>query len=753
MRVLSFYRNLSTSRKIYLSVFVGLVLGMFFGNLCEVLEPVNTLFIRLFQIAIIPYMIFSIIHSIGSLTVERAKRVGRKGGLVLICLWAVSIIFAFGLQFSFPDIQRSKFFRPDGDIQSSGINFFDLFIPSNPFYSFANGYIPAIVIFCILLGITMIKHQNKSNIVSSAQVWASLMNNLNDHIMLLLPLGVLVMSTFTFGTLSIMKLKGILLYILASIFYIVFISMIIYPIILSAACSINYKKFLHLIMPAALIGFSTGSVFLALPVIYKQMYKFNEENNAFEGISGNYKERGRNAISILVPLAWVVPASYKFLVIFFVVFSYWYYDRVFPYSKQLLYFIGGIPCLFGSNSVVVPFLLELSGDIPNRTYDIFMIVSSFLVYFNNANGAVFVIVVTILCYYSLSDRLKINWIKLLTNFFLSILFFCFVIGGLSILMTKILSGNDEVKEELTHMNVEPYNQKYYENITAEYLSLDQYRHRSKSSSEEPLLDTIVRTQILQIGYEPEAIPFSFFNSDGVLVGYDIDFIYDIAEQLHCNKIEFYPIYNSVQFKECLDNGIVLDVGVGGHRYTADSAGEAITSDPYLDYMPAIVVPVTDKKKYPDFESVLEDKEITIGRIKSCFKPFLKGKNIKDLNSIKEYYIDRDAYAFITSAEIASSMGIIYKGFWVYFYKESDIKFFYAYYLNSSPDAETFRHLINTWIDTCYKIGLSEKRYRYWVMGESVESSNKKHWSVLEWLEENNYFVGENGPEKLPLLDH
>ena len=35
----------------------------------------------------------------------------------------------------------------------------------------------------------------------------------------------------------------------------------------------SYRKFLKITMPAALIAFTTGSVFLALPIIYEQMYK------------------------------------------------------------------------------------------------------------------------------------------------------------------------------------------------------------------------------------------------------------------------------------------------------------------------------------------------------------------------------------------------------------------------------------------------------------------------------------------------
>ena len=204
MSIVRYYKSLPLNKRLYYATAMGLLLGIIFGNKCSVLEPLNTIAIKIFQITIIPYMVFSLLQSIGSMTGDNAKLIGKKGGIILISIWALSIFYAFGLHYSFPDIVRSKFFQPESALGSSGVNFYDLFIPTNPFYSLANGYIPAIVIFFILAGITLIREERKTKIIELAQILAVMMKKMNDYIMILLPLGVLIMSTYTFGTLCFM---------------------------------------------------------------------------------------------------------------------------------------------------------------------------------------------------------------------------------------------------------------------------------------------------------------------------------------------------------------------------------------------------------------------------------------------------------------------------------------------------------------------------------------------------------------------
>lgn len=716
MFAFNFYKKLSLGSKIYISTCVGLILGISFGDGCVVLEPVNTLFIRIYQIPIIPYMIFSILHSIGSLSMDNAKLMGKKGGIILLFLWAVSVFYALGLQHSFPDIERNRFFCPE-PLNPAGIDFIDLFIPYNPFHSMAHGYIPAIVIFCVLIGLALIQEEHKMTLIKYAGVLASIMKSVNDYLMHLLPFGVLVISTYTFGTLSVIKLKVVLIYALASIFYLIFISMIIYPGILASISKISYRKFLHYSMPAAFIAFTTGNVFLALPVIYNLMYKFNdEENDGSLSVNGE-NEKGRNIISIIVPLAWLVPASYKFLVIFFVVFAHWYYDRAFNFGEQLIYYIGMIPCLFGGNSVIVPFLLQMAG-LPSKAYDIFMVVANFLVYFNNANGAIFIIVCTIMCYSLLLGKIKIYWAKLILIFIVSTFSFVITVAGISLLMSKFLSGDDEVKEELTHMNIHPYRGSWYSQIKGVYLNLDEYHPLSTLSSEESLLDKIIRTKTLQVGYNPEAIPFSFFNNYGVLVGYDIDFIYAIAQELGCIRIEFYSIPYIVDYQKCLDKGIQIAIYVGGHLYRPPFDG-VIASHPYMKATPVAVIPKKYKKQYPDFNHLRAAKDLRVGIIYagSFMDEHIKRYHFVPLKHINDFYIDKKSDILCYFGEMVSAINILYPGYLIYYFPQEGFNFFFAYLMPCSDNVETFRDYINTWITIWDKYEIQKKRYEYWIMGE------------------------------------
>lgn len=752
MSLITYYRKLPLSNRLYLATGLGLFLGIFFGSNCSILEPLNTTAIKVFQITIIPYMVFSLLQSIGSMSVDSAKLISRKGGIILVSLWAVSIFYSFGLNYSFPDIARGKFFRPETALGNAGVNFYDLFIPTNPFYSLANGYIPAIVIFFILAGVSLIQEEQKSKIIELSQILASMMRKMNDYIMILLPFGVLVMSTYTFGTICFVTLKGVLLYIIASIFYLIFMSVVIYPGIMATVSNINYRKFLNYTMPAAIVAFTTGSVFLALPVIYNQMYNFaDKEKNS--SLSGEDDNKAHNLISIIVPLAWVVPASYKFLVIFFIIFENWYYDTSLKFIEQLVAYLGGIPCLFGSNSVVVPFLLGVTG-LPNKAYDIFMIVSRIMVYFNNANGAIFIVVCTMLCYMSICGKLRISWSKLIAIIILSTLGFSVFIMGLSRLMTVVLSGDNEVKEELMHMDLQSYNSDFYQKISVSYLNLDQYNNIEYLNSEEKLLDKIVRTGILQVGYDPEAIPFSFFNGQGKLVGYDIDFVYDIAENLGCSKIEFYPISNFFEYNECLAKGIMLDICVGGCVYQSRIEGGVITSEPYMKLTSAIVIPIKYKKQYPDYMSVVKSKDLTIGiRVSTKNKnQSYYGHPLVELKNYKEFYEDHIADALLTTGEKASAISIVYHGYLVYYYTRSaNLKVFYAYLLPYNDRANTFRDVVNAWILTCRWDEVAKKRYNYWIIGEA-DIKVREPWSILGWLQKNKYFVGTEVSDSLEPLN-
>ena len=134
---------------------LGIGTGVFFGEYCAFLEIFGDAFIKLLQITILPYITISMILGIGSLTPDQAKLMARKAGILMLIFWAISFVMVLLLPLSFPEWESAAFFSSSILESPKKVDFLDLYIPSNPFYSMANNVVPAVVLFSILMGIAL----------------------------------------------------------------------------------------------------------------------------------------------------------------------------------------------------------------------------------------------------------------------------------------------------------------------------------------------------------------------------------------------------------------------------------------------------------------------------------------------------------------------------------------------------------------------------------------------------------------------
>ena len=118
-------------------------------------------FVKLLQMAVLPYITISIITSLGTLRYDQAKTLGLRAGAVLGGLWCIALLFAFLIPVAFPEIETASFFSTTLVGQRQPFNFIDIFIPSNPFNSLANNVVPAVVLFSVFLGIALIGVERK----------------------------------------------------------------------------------------------------------------------------------------------------------------------------------------------------------------------------------------------------------------------------------------------------------------------------------------------------------------------------------------------------------------------------------------------------------------------------------------------------------------------------------------------------------------------------------------------------------------
>jgi len=70
------------------------------------------------------------------------------------------------------------------------IDFLQLYIPANPFFSLANSIVPAVVVFSIVIGIALIGIERKQPLLDVLSVIMKVMTRVTDLVMKLAPLGV-----------------------------------------------------------------------------------------------------------------------------------------------------------------------------------------------------------------------------------------------------------------------------------------------------------------------------------------------------------------------------------------------------------------------------------------------------------------------------------------------------------------------------------------------------------------------------------
>jgi len=128
---------LSFSTKILVGLVSGVLVGLFLGEHAGVLKVAADGFVKLLQMAVLPYITISIITSLGTLGYDQAKTLGLRAGAVLVGLWCVALLFTFLFPLAFPEIETASFFSTALVERRPPFNFVDLFIPSNPFYSLA----------------------------------------------------------------------------------------------------------------------------------------------------------------------------------------------------------------------------------------------------------------------------------------------------------------------------------------------------------------------------------------------------------------------------------------------------------------------------------------------------------------------------------------------------------------------------------------------------------------------------------------
>ncbi len=236
-----------------------------------------------------------------------------------------------------------------------------------------------------------------------------------------------------------------------------------------------------------------------------------------------------------------------------------------------------------------------------------------------------------------------------------------------------------------------------------------------------------------MGYVDGALPYSYFNTRGELVGFDVEMAYTLADELGM-AIEFAPVPRD-RLAEVVNAGL-CDVIMAGIAVTTARASDMMFSSPYLDETLSFVVPDYRRADFssaewirarpglrvavPDLPNLEQFVRREFPRV--AIVP-VSADGVADFFAGRGERVDGLAYP----AERGSYFTLLHPAFAVAVPHPLTIRFPLAYPV-ARHDVEWARFL-GTWIDLQRKNGTIQALYDHWILGRDARP-RQPHWSVI-----------------------
>ncbi|MBL0713049.1 MAG: cation:dicarboxylase symporter family transporter [Desulfosarcina sp.] len=710
--------KLSLSSWILIGMAAGILCGIFFGEYCAFLKIFGDGFIKLLQITILPYIFISLIHGLGGLTYEQARLIAKRAGALMLVFWAISFAFILLMPLSFPESISASFYSSSLVDIPPQIDFLSLYIPSNPFASLANNVVPAVVLFSILIGVSLIGVKEKSILLNGLSTISQSLVRVTGMIVKLTPFGVFAIAAAAAGTMSIEEFGRLQVYIISFNAAVLLLTFWILPMMLAPLTPFKYKDVVGLSRDALVTAFTTGNLFVVLTVLEENCKSVFQKYDLERDKTGTY-------IDVLVPVSFNFPNMGKLIMLLFVLFAVWFSGGALSLNQYPMFIFSGFLSFFGGVDVALPFMLDLMR-LPQDMYQLYVVTGILNGRFATLLAAMNLIVFTMLATASLTGVMTINKKKLLTYIGLSLVMTFGVIGATRAYLSFAVSTVYEKDKLIANMQLLVHDapKEVYRELPSVPAVID---------PAEPILDRIRRTGVLRVGYHPDNLPYSYFNINDQLVGFDVDMALLLAEELGC-KVVFYPFEFRHMNDQLAQNN--YDVIMSGIHMTTERLRKMHFSHPYMETTMAFVVRDHLRDAFVSPETIRAIEKLTIGIPRSLsffshrLKLYLPNAKVVLIDSPRDFFSNLrfDLDAILMDAEAGSAWTLIYPQFQVMVPKPDIIKIPLAYPVAGEDDEMV--DFLSQWILLKQKAHLDyDIFYDHWILGLDAEKKEPR-WSVI-----------------------
>ena len=714
MNDVTIQRRFSLLARIALGVLLGLGCGILLGDLCSPIKWVGDVYVGLLQMTVLPYIVVSLIANIGRLSYRDGPRMAFVGLCVMLILWLIAIIVLAAMTFSFPAWETGSFYSTSFVDEPPAPNWLDLFIPSNPFRSMAEGAVPAVVVFSIGVGISLMAMPFKDQLLVPLSTMAETLAQLNKLMVRFSPIGMFAIVAHAVGTIELNQLaliQGYLVTYGAATLLLVFW---ILPACVSAVTPLSTREVISASSNALVSTFVIGNSFVVLPMIIDSTSRLMKEHNS--------RTRDDHEPEYLVPTAYPFPDVGRLVGLIFIWFSAWFYGTSIDGVENATVLGVGFLGSFGKPVVTIPLLLNLA-DLPSDIFGLYLASGVLAARFGDLMKAMHLITFTIVTSYALSGSLSWNTGKVLSRMAIAV-----GLLGCSIVATR---------EYLHYGFVGSYakDQLITQRTPMIPIETNPFVWRTAVPNPDPIregqtrLDRIRERGCIRIGYLPNKLPFSYRNSHG-LVGLDIDMAHQLAIDLGV-RLEFVPL-DERRIIEQLDSDC-FDIAMTGIEASIHQASTLPSVGPYMEVTPAVVLPDYRKSQLRDIQQYQKKSDLVLavvahGYSSERIEHVLPNAKIIRLANEAEYFagVYLAVDGLVTNAETGSAWTLTHPDFSVVNPLGGQVRV-PLYYATKSD--HRFQQFLQNWIELQRTNGNLQTLYQYWILGKDASQPLKSR-SIL-----------------------
>ena len=717
--------RIPVATQVLLALAIGALTGLFLGQIVAPLKVVGDAFIKLLQITVLPYISVALITGLGRLDFAEVKQLALKGGAILAMLWAMAITLVLLVPVAFPDWPSRSLFDKSSIETNAAPDFLQLYIPSNPFFSLANGIVPAIVVFSIMIGLALTGAKNKAVLIEPLAVVGEALAKVTGFVARLAPYGVFSLIAYTTGTMSFADLARLQVYIVIAVTLLSIVGLWLLPALISSVTPLRHTEILKRLRTPLVTAFATGSSLVVLPMlaeICKEMIDENRPQGPLGPVEDDEEETA-SFVDVLIPTFFSFPTMGAVISLGFVLFAGWYIGSPVTGGSYPSVLSGGFASLFGGTALAIPFTLSLA-ELPRELFQLFLSTDVIVSRFGTLVSVMHYGTIALIGTFAIERLAHPRPWPLLRVAVITV----FLVGG-------SLIG---VRAFYTHVVVVSYTKDQFlrglHNLRTSQPATVYRAPPSLPPGAEPSgprsVAAIRESGVLRACYGAGNYPLSFFNSKGELVGFDIEMAHRFAARLDVS-IQFVPAHTqqdlATGYCDVLFNSLALDL---------DRVDRLAHTAPFNTITVAFLVPDRQRDDFATWNRVRAQGDIALAV--SAFQTFPREvwSRVPNAETVQfqsfaeqEQHFEsggQGAAAVVDSAEEGAAWTILFPLFSVVVPRPVvQLPVVYAI----APDSPSLLRTINEWLMIEKATGGIDEIYDYWIRGDT-ERVRPPRWSVI-----------------------